>query len=329
MSEYAYSNKLKCIVSIDFALSPMGRQLLNYKDENRESQNFVCPYPNCKAQMFIRGWKIIAAQHRSPQKQSFAKMGRLGHIDGCTVKSGTFKLSPNEINDYSSIVEKTIKTKYILQGLTTIKQKVAIDNEKKGSSTNKTVTNHNIHGLLGLAQTILDPTQDQESPREIIWRKPKNILLDGMTGSRSLKELVNNLFQEQETTLTTNKLFIYFGYAKFEIESGMVIAKIKTKIQSDEGNPYITINLISLNDLNEQSKQNENAGELKSFLEKNTEYPRVFCAAGYLQKNKKQNSYTNKVFYELIPYSDSLSDSFVFLGDSLYSLSKPYFEKYK
>ncbi|CAK1245364.1 hypothetical protein [Fructobacillus fructosus] len=327
MSEYAYSNKLECIVSIDFALSHMGKKLLKYSDKNKESQNFQCPFPNCPAQMSIRGWRVIEEEHRLPQHRSFSIMGRIPHIFGCSVKAGLYQLPDEESNDYNSIDEKDILTKYILQGMDSVKRET-IKQKSRVHSLEKT-KNHLTHGLLAIVQIILNPETDMTIPQPIRWRNPKNRKVLGITNERSFNEMVINLFKKQYGELAENTMNIYFGYAKFYQKDGFVYAKINTAITSYQGSPFVNCKLVSLEGLKEESKKNENARELMKFMDKNSSLSRAIAMAGYLTKSSNQNSWANKVFFDFIPYSDNLANSFVFLGDSQYTLAKPYFERNK
>ncbi|CAK1252974.1 hypothetical protein [Fructobacillus tropaeoli] len=329
MSEYAFSRRLNCIVSIDFALSPLGKTKLGYGNHPKESQNFYCPFPNCYAQMSMRGWRVIQNEQRLPKNRSFARMGKEDHINECTVQNGTYDLPDEEINEYTASEPAIVKTKYILQGFPSEKRPKNDFTPKKnvGRSDRK---NHNIHGLLAIVQRIMDPSTNLNEPANITWRKPKNRQIKGLEAERTFNDLVMNFFQNQKRDLEVFAIKIFFGYAEFNLKDGFVSAKIYTRIQSSDGNPFIMVKICSIEELNKQALINENAAELLKFINSSKiNYSRAFAIAGYLRKPKKQKSTTKKVFYDLTLYSDTLSDAFVFLGDTQYILAKPYFERNK
>lgn len=331
MSQYAFSHQLNCIVSIDFALSPLGKSKLGYDNNPKESQNFDCPFPSCSAQMAMRGWRVIKNEQRLPKNRSFARMGKQKHIPGCTVESATYELPDEESNGYTAINPAIVKTNYILQGNPSKKRQKENSTVKRNNVSRADTKNHNIHGLLAIVQKIMDPLTNKNEPANITWRKPKNTGINGLQSARTFNDLVVNLFQRQELNLKTNTINIFFGYAKFDLNRNVVRAKVPTSIQSagvqsKDANPYIMVNICLIEELREQALENENAAELLTFIDNNSEQYRVFAIAGYLTKSVHQQSSLNKVFYNLTLYSDSLSDSFVFLGGSQYNLAKPYFE---
>ncbi|CAK1227790.1 unnamed protein product [Fructobacillus evanidus] len=328
MSEYAFSRRLDCIVSIDFALSPLGKSKLGYGDHPKESQNFHCPFPNCYAQMSIRGWRVIQNEQRLPKNRSFARMGKEGHIKACTVQNGTYDLPDEEVNKYTANEPAIVKTKYILHGSPSEKK------PKKDITPRKNVghsglKNHNIHGLLAIVQRIMDPSTNLNESSNITWRKPKDRQINGLESERTFNDLVINLFQSQEIDLEVATINIFFGYAKFDLNDNFVRAKIYTSIENSEGNPFVMAKICSIEELNNQALTNENAAELLKFINSQSDKYRVCAIAGYLMKPAHQQSSSNKVFYNLILYSDTLSDAFVFLGDTQYTLAKPYFERNK